>query len=69
MVMVARMDLGMGKGKIAAQCAHAAVDLYESLLDTQNEGAKKWVRDPCQIPGIIMWSKTGPWIGRNAMEP
>jgi len=29
MVLVIRTDLNMGKGKAAAQCAHAAIDLYK----------------------------------------
>ena len=29
MVLVVRQDLGMGKGKIAAQCCHAAVDCVQ----------------------------------------
>ena len=31
MVIAVREDLGMGAGKVAAQCAHAAVDLYRTL--------------------------------------
>lgn len=43
MIMVVRTDLNMGKGKIAAQCAHAAVDLYDLLLHKQDPQIKKWV--------------------------
>jgi peptidyl-tRNA hydrolase len=32
MVMVVRHDLKMGTGKIAAQCCHACLGLYKSLL-------------------------------------
>merc|ERR1719516_228843 len=32
MVLVVRTDIGMGKGKAAAQCAHAAVKSYKKAL-------------------------------------
>lgn len=32
MVFVVRTDLGMGKGKIAAQCCHAAVMCYQKAM-------------------------------------
>ncbi|CAD6581336.1 MAG: hypothetical protein ASARMPREDX12_000429 [Alectoria sarmentosa] len=32
LVLVVRTDLGMGKGKIAAQCAHATLACYKQLL-------------------------------------
>ncbi|KAL9106422.1 MAG: hypothetical protein Q9227_008564 [Pyrenula ochraceoflavens] len=33
LVMAVRTDLGMGKGKIAAQCSHATLACYKSLLN------------------------------------
>ena len=33
MVFVVNMELNMGVGKVAAQCAHAAVALYRILID------------------------------------
>ncbi|XP_076659159.1 peptidyl-tRNA hydrolase 2, mitochondrial [Halictus rubicundus] len=33
MVLVVRADIAMGKGKTAAQCAHAAVECYRQAVD------------------------------------
>lgn len=42
LVLVVRTDLSMGKGKIAAQCGHAAVGAYEKALKLDPEGLKVW---------------------------
>ncbi|CAH0714006.1 unnamed protein product, partial [Brenthis ino] len=42
LVLVVRTDLGMGKGKIAAQCSHAAVGAYDKALKRDPEGLKIW---------------------------
>lgn len=36
MVLVVRTDLKMGSGKIASQCAHAAISLYDTALKSGN---------------------------------
>merc|ERR1719431_103947 len=45
MVLVVRQDLKMGKGKAAAQCAHAAVGAYKKAARNQPVVLKKWERD------------------------
>ena len=37
-----RSDLGMSKGKIAAQCAHAAIGAYRSAEKTQPASLQAW---------------------------
>jgi len=42
MVLVVRTDLGMTKGKAAAQCAHAAVMCYKKALAEQPKVLSSW---------------------------
>ena len=42
MVLCVRHDLKMGTGKIAAQCGHAALDLYEKARKNDVKGIKSW---------------------------
>lgn len=47
MVLVVRNDLKMGKGKIAAQCGHAAVGAFESATKTIPNIVKQWNSSGC----------------------
>jgi peptidyl-tRNA hydrolase len=42
MIFVVRTDLGMGKGKIAAQCSHAAVMCYQKAMVTDTKNLDLW---------------------------
>ena len=42
MVFLVRNDLHMGKGKTAAQVAHAAVELYKKASQRQPEMLRRW---------------------------
>ena len=42
MVFGVRTDLGMTKGKIAAQCAHAAVGCYKKALVQTTDYLRSW---------------------------
>jgi PTH2 family peptidyl-tRNA hydrolase len=44
-VIVFRNDLKLGKGKIAAQVAHAAVDAYILTLKKNPVSAEKWLSE------------------------
>ncbi len=43
-VVVVRRDLGMGKGKIAAQVAHASCNNIFLILEGSNPTWKEWLR-------------------------
>ncbi|QGA67844.1 peptidyl-tRNA hydrolase Pth2 [Sulfolobus sp. E11-6] len=45
MVIVVRSDIKMGKGKIAAQVAHAAVSLVISIINSDNSRWKEWLNE------------------------
>lgn len=47
MVFVVNMSLGMGKGKIAAQCCHAAVGAYKQAMNQCPNAVKSWERTGC----------------------
>ena len=42
MTLVVRTELGMGKGKVAAQCSHAAVACYKKALVKTPKLVKQW---------------------------
>jgi len=44
MALVVRTDLKMGKGKAAAQCAHAAVSCYKRALYDASRELQEWER-------------------------
>ncbi|KAM5179660.1 peptidyl-tRNA hydrolase 2, mitochondrial [Mantella aurantiaca] len=52
MVLVVRNDLKMGKGKVAAQCSHAAVSAYKQLLKRNPELLKQW--EYCGQPKVVL---------------
>ncbi|NXC41892.1 PTH2 hydrolase, partial [Penelope pileata] len=52
MVLVVRNDLKMGKGKVAAQCSHAAVSAYKQLQRRNPELLKQW--EYCGQPKVVL---------------
>ena len=47
MVLVVRSDLGMGHGKIAAQCGHAVLGAYQAALGEKPEWVSAWESRGC----------------------
>ncbi|KAM4727429.1 peptidyl-tRNA hydrolase 2, mitochondrial [Anableps anableps] len=52
MVLVVRNDLKMGKGKVAAQCSHAAVSAYRQVQRRSPELLKQW--EYCGQPKVVV---------------
>ena len=42
MVLCVRTDLGMGKGKVAAQCGHATLWLYKKAMGSDPSMVDRW---------------------------
>ncbi|KAL3699427.1 hypothetical protein R1sor_017449 [Riccia sorocarpa] len=57
MVFVVRQDLKMGPGKIASQCAHAAIGAYEECVNRGHRLLlRKW--EDCGQPKIVVTCKS-----------
>ncbi|XP_060251129.1 peptidyl-tRNA hydrolase 2, mitochondrial isoform X1 [Ovis aries] len=52
MILVVRNDLKMGKGKVAAQCSHAAVSAYKQIQKRNPELLKEW--EYCGQPKVVV---------------
>ncbi|KAM6110951.1 peptidyl-tRNA hydrolase 2, mitochondrial [Pterocles gutturalis] len=52
LVLVVRNDLKMGKGKVAAQCSHAAVSAYKQVQRRNPELLKQW--EYCGQPKVVL---------------
>ncbi|NWJ07493.1 PTH2 hydrolase, partial [Crypturellus undulatus] len=52
MVLIVRNDLKMGKGKVAAQCSHAAVSAYKQAQRRHPELLKQW--EYCGQPKVVL---------------
>lgn len=52
MVIVVRNDLKMGKGKVAAQCSHAAISAYKQVQRRNPELLKQW--EYCGQPKVVL---------------
>ncbi|KAG7253186.1 hypothetical protein CRUP_030874 [Coryphaenoides rupestris] len=52
MILVVRNDLKMGKGKVAAQCAHAAVSAYKQVHRRNPGLLKQW--EYCGQPKVVV---------------
>ncbi|KAF0038058.1 hypothetical protein F2P81_008542 [Scophthalmus maximus] len=52
MILVVRNDLKMGKGKVAAQCSHAAVSAFKQVQRRNPELLKQW--EYCGQPKVVV---------------
>ncbi|XP_053130821.1 peptidyl-tRNA hydrolase 2, mitochondrial [Hemicordylus capensis] len=52
MVIAVRSDLKMGKGKVAAQCSHAAVSAYKQIQRRNPQLLRQW--EYCGQPKVVV---------------
>ena len=58
MVLCVNTSLGMGKGKIAAQCCHAAVGCYKKAQKSSPSGLRAWEMTGCAKIAVKCPSET-----------
>ncbi len=66
MLLLVRTDLKMGKGKIASQCSHAAVEAYKKAMqknqsiveEWENTGQEKVVLKVASKTELLEWFET-----------
>ncbi|NUN11564.1 aminoacyl-tRNA hydrolase [Candidatus Micrarchaeota archaeon] len=54
--LVIRTDLQMGKGKLAAQAAHASIDSFQEALYKDPDSAQQWLEEG--MPKIVLKVQT-----------
>lgn len=57
LVFIVRTDLGIGKGKVASQCAHAAVSCYQKMLNSSPKTLRSW--ELMGQPKIVLKAEEG----------
>ncbi|CAG9461982.1 unnamed protein product [Pedinophyceae sp. YPF-701] len=69
MVLVVNEELKMGKGKIAAQCAHAAVGAVSEMSAAGRRGAETLAQwEMCGQPKIALRIPSGPELNALALK-
>jgi len=58
MVLVVRNDLKMGKGKIGAQCGHASVGAYQTIMKKNKAILRRWESSGCAKICVRVESET-----------
>jgi hypothetical protein len=58
LILVVRVDLGLGRGKVAAQSAHAAV--VSALANLGTPDFRAWLRDGSLRPRRAAVARNGP---------
>ncbi|XP_067014782.1 peptidyl-tRNA hydrolase 2, mitochondrial [Anabrus simplex] len=66
MILVVRNDLKMGKGKVAAQCSHAAVGAYRQAKEKCPKILRAW--EECGQPKIVVKTETEQELVQLARE-
>ncbi|NWV58732.1 PTH2 hydrolase, partial [Malurus elegans] len=66
LVLIVRNDLKMGKGKVAAQCSHAAVSAYKQLHRKNPELLEQW--EYCGQPKVVLKAPDEETLGQLLTE-